>query len=77
MIGSRVQQTCSACAEKAVEAVRNGKGGTRPGPWQVRAEGRQRLDDHVFGHGPNGPRSVGKLACREWTHRAYVDGGDL
>jgi hypothetical protein len=31
MVGSRVQQTCAACAEQAVEAVRNGKGGTSTG----------------------------------------------
>jgi hypothetical protein len=28
MVGSRVQQTCKVCVEKAVEVVRNGEGGT-------------------------------------------------
>lgn len=30
MVGSRVQQTCTAHTEQAVEVVRNGTGGTRP-----------------------------------------------
>jgi hypothetical protein len=31
MVGSRVQQTCKACAEQAVEVGRNDKGGTCSG----------------------------------------------
>jgi rhodanese-related sulfurtransferase len=31
MVGCRVQQTCTACAEQAAEVVRNGKGGTSAG----------------------------------------------
>jgi hypothetical protein len=39
MIGCRAQQTCTACAEKAAEVVRNGKGGTGFGQWLARTEG--------------------------------------
>jgi hypothetical protein len=45
MVGCRVQQTCTACAEKAAEVVRNGKGGTGLGLWQARAEGAPRSRD--------------------------------
>jgi hypothetical protein len=38
MVGCRVQQTCTACVEQAVEAVRNGTGGTSPG---VASRGRR------------------------------------
>ena len=39
IVGCRVQQTCTAHAEQAVEVVRNGMDGTGLGPWQARAEG--------------------------------------
>lgn len=41
MVGSRVQQTCTASVAQAAEVVRNGMGGTRLEAWLPRAEGAQ------------------------------------
>jgi hypothetical protein len=72
MVGCRVQQTCTAHAEQAVEVVRNGKGGTglglgRPGPKVLDEVVTRATDSTPSGrlHGTRvcllrqGPRSVG------------------
>jgi hypothetical protein len=50
MVGCRVQQTCTAHVEQAVEVVRNGKGGTGSGLGMP---------------GPKVPREVVKLGKRD------------
>jgi len=65
MIGCRVKQTCTACAEQAAEAGRNGKGGTGFESWQARTEGEWSSGDQAKAWGPKraicSPSGLGRV----------------